>query len=238
MASQAELTRQFNATDTALTIVERQLAEAQPGSIAQAQLQQVASQLSQQKNSITRQLNAVTTATNPPNPQISVEQTQPPPPPLVTTPATTSNPPDPQVLLPTDRTVVLVDVTTSPTVSDDAVSTGQGDPLRQLDDVIFLQTDTGLNILPEDVNITDVTENPQDGLVEFVAGGQRLVDEDATEFEISRGGLRILPEDIPTQTEVEDGSVVEFTQSGERIIDQDGFVITPSGLRVLPEDVD
>ena len=68
MASQAELTRQFNATDTALAIVERQLAEAQPGSIAQAQLQQAVSQLSQQKNSIERQLDTLTSASNPPNP--------------------------------------------------------------------------------------------------------------------------------------------------------------------------
>jgi len=241
MASQAELIRQFRATDTALTIVERQLAEAQPGSIAQAQLQQVVSQLSQQLNSIERQIDTVTTATNPPNPQISVEQTQPPPPPLVADPVSVGNPPNPQVQEPPINRVGTVSVSAAPgAVNDDALSTGQGDPLAQLDDVVFLQTNTGLNILPEDVNITDVTENPQDGLVEFVAGGQRLVDPEATEFEISEGGLRRLPEDVSTQTEVEDGTIVEFTQSGERIVDADNpnFVVTAGGLRVAAEDVD
>jgi len=241
MASQAELTRQLNATDTALAILQRQLADAQPGSIAQAQLQQAVGQLSQQKNSIERQIDTVTTASNPPNPQVRVEQTQPPPPPLVADPVSVGNPPNPQVQEPPVDRVGTVSVSAAPaTVNDDALSTGQGDPLAQLDDVVFLETNTGLNVLPEEVDITDITENPQDGLVEFVAGGQRLIDIEATEFEISEGGLRISPEDVSTQTEIEDGTIVEFTQSGERIVDADNpdFVVTDGGLRVAAEDVD
>ena len=215
MASQAELTRQLNATDTALAILQRQLEGSQPGSIAQAQLQQAVDQLSQQKNSIERQINTVTTATNPPNPQVT----------------------NPASVTPVSTTEIVV---TPNTVSDDAVSTGQGNSLAQLDDVVFLQTNTGLNILPEDVNITDITTDPENGLVEFVAGGQRLVDPEATEFEISEGGLRISPEDVSTRTATEDGTIVEFTQSGERIVDADNpnFVVTEGGLRVAAEDVD
>jgi hypothetical protein len=241
MASQAELTRQFRAYDSALTIVERQLARAQPGSIEQAQLQQIVSQLSQQLNSVERQLDTITTASNPPNPQVANPAPVPPPPPLVTDPSPASNPPNPQVpgaaVTPVSTTEIVV---TPRTVSDDAVSTGQGNPLAQLDDVVFIQTNTGLNVLPEDVTVSDITTNPEDGLVEFVAGGQRLVDPDATEFEITEGGLRRLPEDVSTQTEVEDGTIVEFTQSGERIVDADNpnFVVTAGGLRVAAEDVD
>jgi len=241
MASQAELTRQFRAYDSALTIVERQLARAQPGSIEQAQLQQIVSQLSQQLNSVERQLDTITTASNPPNPQVANPIPVPPPPPLVTDPAPASNPPNPQVpgaaVTPVSTTEIVV---TPRTVSDDAVSTGQGNPLAQLDDVVFIQTNTGLNVLPEDVTVSDITTNPQDGLVEFVAGGQRLVDPDATEFEITESGLRRLPEDVSTQTEVEDGTLVEFTQSGERIVDADNpnFVVTEGGLRVAAEDVE
>jgi hypothetical protein len=241
MASQAELTRQFNATDTALAIVERQLREAQPGSIAQAQLQQVERQLSQQRNSIERQLDALTSASNPPNPQIALMTQGPPPPPLVANPVSVGNPPNPQVQEPPINRVGTVSVLPAPSeVNDDALSTGQSDPLSQLDDVTILQTNSQINTSPRDVTVSDITENPEDGLVEFVAGGQRLVDLDATEFEISEGGLRRLPEDLLTQTEIEDGTIVEFTQSGERIVDADNpnFVVTEGGLRVAAEDVD
>jgi hypothetical protein len=239
--SQAELTRQLNVVNEALAPLQLRLLAAQPGSFAQAQLRDRISTLNQSKRSIERQLGTVTTANNPPNPQIVTEEKTPPPPPLVANPVSVGNPPNPQVQEPVVNRVGTVSVSAAPSeVNDDALSTGQGNALSRLDDVVFLQTNTGLNILPEDVNITDVTENPEDGLVEFVAGGQRLVDPEATEFEISEGGLRRLPEDLLTQTEVEDGTLVEFTQSGERIVDADNpnFVVTAGGLRVAAEDVD
>jgi hypothetical protein len=125
-------------------------------------------------------------------------------------------------------------------VNDDALSTGQGDPLGQLDDVTILETNSQINTFPQDVTVSDITTDPEDGLIEFVAGGQRLIDPEATEFEISNSGLRISPDDVSTQTEIEDGTIVEFTQSGERIVDADNpdFVVTEGGLRVAAEDVD
>lgn len=47
------------------------------------------------------------------------------------------------------------------------------------------------------------------------------------------------PEDIPTTRQEEDGTLVEFTANGQRIVDAENteFIVTDGGLRVLPEDV-
>ena len=241
MASQAQLRQQLVNYDAAIAAVKAQLQRASfvPGETTR--LENALRTLETERRQTQTQLRDLTRASNPPNPQVANPAPVPPPPPLVTDPAPASNPPNPQVPGVAVTSVSTTEIVVTPgTVSDDAVSTGQGNPLAQLDDVVFIQTNTGLNVLPEDVTVSDITTNPQDGLVEFVAGGQRLVDEDATEFEITESGLRRLPEDVSTQTEVEDGTLVEFTQSGERIVDADNpnFVVTEGGLRVAAEDVD
>jgi hypothetical protein len=238
MASQAELIRQFRATDTALTIVERQLAEAQPGSIAQAQLQQVVSQLSQQLNSIERQIDTVTTATNPPNPQISVEQTQPPPPPLVADPVSVGNPPNPQVQEPVVNRVSTVSVSVAPgAVRDDALSTGQGNPLSTLNTVAVATNSNILEVTPEPVRSQTVFF-PDGRILELAAG--EFVDESG--FVVSNDGIRRFASDVAIDNEKalpQDG-LVEFTAGGQRIVDAENpnFVVTAGGLRVAAEDVE
>jgi len=212
-----------------------------PGAAAEvnrlnAQLRQVDSALVTVNRTISQQS---PTTSNPPNPQVPTPAVTPPPPPLTRAPTAANNPPNPQVPSAAVAPVSVSEIVVAPgTVSDDAVGTGQGDPLAQLDDVTILETNSQINTAPQEVDVTDITTDPEDGLVEFVAGGQRLVDPEATEFEISESGIRVLPEDVATETEIEDGAVVEFTESGERIVDQDGFVITEGGLRVAAEDVD
>lgn len=241
MASQEQLEKQLTATNAAITVLQRQLATAAPGSPGQTQLSIAIFQLNQQKSTINNELAALTQANNPPNPQVNNPPQTPPPPPLVVTPADAGNPPNPQVPSANVSTVSESAVTVVPApVGDDAALLNQGDPLAQLDDVTILETNSQINTFPQDVDVSDVTTDPEDGLVEFVAGGQRLVDPEATEFEISEGGLRISPEDVSTETAVEDGTIVEFTQSGERIVDADApdFVVTEGGLRVAAEDVE
>lgn len=46
-----------------------------------------------------------------------------------------------------------------------------------------------------DVDIEDQTVNEEDGIVEFTAGGQRIVDAENPDFVVTEGGLRVLAED-------------------------------------------
>jgi hypothetical protein len=77
----------------------------------------------------------------------------------------------------------------------------------------FTQTESGLNVLPEEVPV----EANDDGSLTNLNTGETLgIDEDG--FVITDGGLRVLPEEVDQDgTFVEDGGLVEFTNQGEAI---------------------
>lgn len=242
MASQEQLRQQLASYDAAIAAIRTQLRQDSSTPGESTQLVATLRELESERSETVNQLTDLTRASNPPNPQVTEPSPLPPPPPLVTAPATAGNPPDPQIppTVPLDQ-VVIGEVTVRPVaVNDDAAALNQGDPLAQLNDVTILDTNNQITAFPKNVDVSDVTVDSEDGLVEFVAGGQRLVDSEATDFEISEGGLRRLPDDVSTETAVEDGTIVEFTQSGERIVDADApdFVVTEGGLRVAAEDVE
>jgi hypothetical protein len=61
------------------------------------------------------------------------------------------------------------------------------------------------------------------------------IDEDG--FTQTEGGLNVLPEEVPVETN-DDGSLTNLNTGETLGIDEDGFAITDGGLRVLPEEVD
>jgi hypothetical protein len=77
----------------------------------------------------------------------------------------------------------------------------------------FTQTESGLNILPEEVPV----ETNDDGTLTNLNTGETLgIDEDG--FAITDGGLRVLPEEVDQDgIFVEDGGLVEFTDQGEAV---------------------
>jgi hypothetical protein len=64
-----------------------------------------------------------------------------------------------------------------------------------------------------------------------------VVDIDADGFTQTEGGLNVLPEEVPVETN-DDGSLTNLNTGETLGIDEDGFAITDGGLRVLPEEVD
>jgi hypothetical protein len=155
-----------------------------------------------------------------------------------TSPAPVGNPPNPQIPSVPTPVVALSQVVTgnSTTVQDDAVSTGQGDPLSTLDTVVATNS-----------NVLEVTPQPVPSQTVFFPDGRSLelaagefVDEAG--FVVSDNDIRRFASDVAIDNEedlVEDG-LVEFTAGGQRIVDADNpdFVVTPGGLRVAAEDVD
>jgi hypothetical protein len=148
-----------------------------PGAAAEvnrlnAQLRQVDSALVTVNRTISQQS---PTTSNPPNPQVPTPAVTPPPPPLTRAPTAANNPPNPQVPSAAVAPVSTSEIVVAPnTIRDDAVGTGQGDPLVQLDDVTILETNSQINTAPQDVDVTDVTTDPDDGVVEFEWFERRL----------------------------------------------------------------
>ena len=64
-----------------------------------------------------------------------------------------------------------------------------------------------------------------------------VVDIDDDGFTQTEGGLNVLPEEVPVETN-DDGSLTNLNTGETLGIDEDGFAITDGGLRVLPEEVD
>jgi hypothetical protein len=64
-----------------------------------------------------------------------------------------------------------------------------------------------------------------------------VVDIDDDGFTQLAGGLNVLPEEVPVETN-DDGSLTNLNTGETLGIDDDGFVVTDGGLRVLPEEVD
>lgn len=215
MASQAQLTAQLTATNSAIAILRTQLASAQPGSATQTQLSIAIYNLEQQRNNIQRELSALVTTSNPPDPSVPVNDTTP--------------------ISESEVQTGPADVTEGDIVVEDIENAEPFDV--NLESSTVVETDAVILTSPSDVPVT--VEDDGGTLVEFTESGERIVDAENTDFVVSESGLLISAEDIATETEtLEDGSIVEFTENGERIIDENGFVITEGGLRVAPEDID
>jgi hypothetical protein len=78
-------------------------------------------------------------------------------------------------------------------------------------------------------------EQRGDELVLLNTGEVVGIDEDG--FTQTEGGLNVLPEEVPVETN-DDGSLTNLNTGETLGIDEDGFAITDNGLRVLPEEVD
>lgn len=76
-----------------------------------------------------------------------------------------------------------------------------------VDDQGFVGSDTGIRRLAEDVAIDNTEELPEDGIVEFTAGGQRIVDAENPDFVITPGGLRVAAEDIDAEDQAVEGEL-------------------------------
>lgn len=66
---------------------------------------------------------------------------------------------------------------------------------QTVDEFGFVANEGELRRLAGDVDIEDQVLNEEEGLVEFTAGGQRLVDAENPEFVVTPGGFRVLAED-------------------------------------------
>jgi len=77
-----------------------------------------------------------------------------------------------------------------------------------VDEQGFVGTETGIRRLAEDVAIDNTEEIPEGGIVEFTAGGQRIVDAENPDFVITPGGLRVAAEDIDTEVDTEGSDLV------------------------------
>jgi hypothetical protein len=159
MASQAELRAQLAATDNALRTLRQQLANAQPGSVAQTQLSIAVFDLEQQRKNINTALQNLTRANNPPNPQISTPTPVPPPPPLTTSTAAQGNPPDPTI---SDDSVTaqsvepnLVNTTVPGAVSGPTASDIPLASLRTAPDNNFIFDPTNGELVPFDSNLAE-----------------------------------------------------------------------------------
>lgn len=78
-------------------------------------------------------------------------------------------------------------------------------------------------------------EQRGDELVLLNTGEVVGIDDDG--FTQTEGGLNVLPEEVPVETN-DDGSLTNLNTGETLGIDEDGFAITDGGLRVLPEEVD
>lgn len=72
-----------------------------------------------------------------------------------------------------------------------------------VDEQGFVGSETGIRRLASDVAIENEKINEQDGIVEFTAGGQRIVDADNPDFVVTEGGLRVAAEDIDTEVDTD-----------------------------------
>jgi hypothetical protein len=240
MASQATLKQQLANYDAAIAAVRAQLQRASfvPGETTR--LERALNTLEVERTQTQTQLVNLTRASNPPNPQVNNPPQVPPPPPLVVAPATTGNPPNPQVPGALGEITVVAPsqvVTATTTVQDDAVSTGQGNPLSTLDTVAVATNSNILEITPEPVSSQTVFF-PDGRSLELAAG--EFVDESG--FVVSNDGIRRFASDVAIDNEKalpQDG-LIEFTAGGQRIVDAENpnFVVTAGGLRVAAEDVE
>jgi hypothetical protein len=114
----------------------------------------------------------------------------------------------------------------------------------------IIRTATGVNpnIVPGIVSSTIGEVASIVSTAEEVASEQRgdelvllntgeVVDIDDDGFTQTEGGLNVLPEEVPVETN-DDGSLTNLNTGETLGIDEDGFAITDGGLRVLPEEVD
>jgi hypothetical protein len=95
---------------------------------------------------------------------------------------------------------------------NDLVLLNTGENLGAVDEAGFVQTNTGLNILPEDAPTPATGEND----LLFLNTGENLGAVDEAGFVQTGTGLNILPEDQPAG-EV-DGYLTEFTPDGDRVL--------------------
>jgi hypothetical protein len=106
-----------------------------------------------------------------------------------------------------------------PTIGeDDLVFLNTGQNLGAADEAGFVQSNTGLNFLPEDVEVPA----GQDDLV-FLNTGENLGVADESGFVQSSTGLLVLPED--QEAGVPDGYLVEFGADGDRVLNPEEATI-------------
>lgn len=243
MTTQAQLQAQLRSTNAAIAVLQQQLRAARPGSTTQTQLSIALYDLQQQARSITNELGAVAVANNPPNPQIPVEETLPPPPPLVgQNIAVTSNPPDPQVAAPAEPLVPVVTQENAQgevnlVANDQVVATQQDLSAEQqrLSSIVQISNPNAAN--GEDYGLT--TRIPT--VVVEADGTETIVRNDPTavgqEDNVQESSLLRLPEGIESRTIFNpDGTVTEVTDEGAITRDGD-FIVEDGGLRRLPDDV-
>jgi len=100
---------------------------------------------------------------------------------------------------------------------NDLVLLNTGQNLGTVDEAGFVQTDTGLNVLPEDIPV----EQADNQLVNLNTGETLTVDEFG--FTESSTGLNILPED--QEDGVPDGYLVEFGADGDRVLNPEQVTV-------------
>jgi hypothetical protein len=104
-----------------------------------------------------------------------------------------------------------------------------------------LPVNTGTTLTAEEFTLivadADDVASEQRGNELVLLNTGEVVDIDDDGFTQTEGGLNVLPEEVPVETN-DDGSLTNLNTGETLGIDEDGFAITDGGLRVLPEEVD